>query len=139
MKFRHALPERAGQRGSAMIEMALIFPFYFCLVFGFVQFALILGGYNSAAFAARTAARYAIVHGSTATTPCTATDLQNIVDRQVLIAPASSITVTSTWNPNNEPGSTILVKVSIQYGLFIPYFTGRSITVASASIMTIVQ
>ena len=100
---------------------------------------MILCGYNSAAFACRQAARYAIVHGSSSSNPCTSTTIKNIVLQNVLMASSSNVTVTTAWAPNNNPGSTVTVTVAVQYKAIIPFVGDPAVNVKTVSQMTILQ
>jgi Flp pilus assembly protein TadG len=130
---------KGKQEGGAMIEYALVLSLYFILIYGFVQFCLILFGFNNATYASRIALRYAIIHGSTATYSCTATDISNIVKPLLWGAPAGGATVTTTWSPSNTPGSTVSIKVAIQYLPKIPFFPSNLITAGTTASGTILQ
>jgi Flp pilus assembly protein TadG len=125
------------QRGSAMVEYALVLPLYLCLFIGIVNACLVMYMWNCTAYAARAATRYAAVHGSTAPYVCTSTDLTNIVYNAV--PGMRRATVTSTWTPNNSPGSTINVYVRFSFSTFIPLVKSQNLAVASSSQMTIVE
>jgi Flp pilus assembly protein TadG len=127
------------QKGSAMIEYALVLSIYFMLVYGFVQFCLILFGFNNATYASRIAVRYAVVHGSTATYTCTSTDISNIIAPLLWGAPSGGATITTTWAPNNTPGSIVSIKVAIQYTPKLPFFPSKLFTVGTTAYGTILQ
>ncbi len=128
-----------GQKGSAMIEYALVLSVFFMLIWGFIQFSLILFGFNNATYASRIAIRYAVVHGSTATYTCTSTDISNIITPLLWGAPSGGTTIVTTWNPNNTPGSTVSIKVAIQYTPAIPFFPRKAFTVGTTAYGTILQ
>ncbi len=127
------------QKGSAMIEYALVLSVFFMLIWGFIQFSLILFGFNNATYASRIAIRYAVVHGSTATYTCTSTDISNIITPLLWGAPSGGTTIVTTWNPNNTPGSTVSIKVAIQYMPAIPFFPRKAFTVGTTAYGTILQ
>jgi Flp pilus assembly protein TadG len=120
-----------------MVEFALTLPAFFILLFGFVQFAIIFFGYCNAAYASQVAVRYAIVHGSQSATPCTNIALTNIATQYLWGAPSGSITVTSTWSPDNNPGSTITVRVSVLYKTLIPFSKLSTVSVGASAQGTI--
>jgi len=125
------------QRGSAMVEYALVIPIYLCLLVGAVNGALLMYLWNSTAYAARAATRYASVHGSTATYTCTSTDLQNLVYNS---APGlRKATVTITWTPNKSPGSSVNVNVKLTFSTFVPFIHSQSLAIASSSQLTILE
>ncbi len=122
-----------------MIEYALVLSLYFMIIFAFVQFCLILFCFNNATYASRIAVRYAVVHGSTASYTCTATDISNIVTPLLWAAPSGGVTVATNWSPNNTPGSTVSVKVVIQYIPKLPFFPTKTFTVGTTAYGTILE
>jgi Flp pilus assembly protein TadG len=127
------------QKGSATVEYGLVLGIFIMVIWGIIQFSLILFGYNNATYASRVAVRYAVVHGSTSTTPCSATDIQNMITPLLWGAPSGGYTVTPTWTPNNSPGSTISIKVSISYTPKLPFYPSRAFTVGTTAYGTILQ
>ncbi|HEX4227530.1 MAG TPA: TadE/TadG family type IV pilus assembly protein [Bryobacteraceae bacterium] len=134
-----ARPSRSSQRGNAIVETGLVFPIVFAFLFGVVQYSLVLFTYNTTTFGARAGARYAIVNGSTSSSPATAATVQNAVLASMPSVPTNSITVTTTWSPNNKPGSTVTVKVAVTVTPIIKYVMKNSLTFSSTSKMTILQ
>ena len=122
-----------------MIEMALILPVYFILVAGTVQICFVLFGYCNATYACRQASRFAAVHGTGSTYQCTSADLQTIANQYLWGAPAGHVAVTSSWSPDNNPGSTVTVKISMTYPTVIPFSTLNKITVGTAAQAYILQ
>jgi Flp pilus assembly protein TadG len=111
----------SSQRGTAMVEFALIVPLYFMLMFGFVQFALLFFVYCNATYANQVAIRYAVVHGVVSGTPCTNAILTNIVTPLLWGANKASVTVATTWSPDNSTGSTVTIKVTLGFNTMIPF------------------
>jgi len=130
---------RQTQKGSAMIEYALVLSLFFMTVYGFIQFCLITFGFNNATYASRTAVRYAALHGSTATYTCTSTDISNIINPLLWGAPSGGTTIITTWSPDNTPGSTVSVKVAIAYLPKLPFFPSKLFTVGTTAYGTILQ
>lgn len=62
----------AGRRasGQGMVEFALVVPIFVVLLFGIVDFGRVIWARSSLENAAREGARFAIVHGGTASQPC---------------------------------------------------------------------
>ncbi len=119
--------------------MALILPVYFLLVFGMVQICFVMFGYCNATYACRQASRFAAVHGTGSTYVATSTDLQNIAKQYLWGSPANHVTVTSTWSPDNNPGSTVTVKISMTYPTVMPFANLNQITVGTAAAAQILQ
>jgi Flp pilus assembly protein TadG len=127
------------QKGSAMVEYALVFPVFFMLVYAFIQFSIMLFTFNNATYASRIAVRYAVVHGSTATYTCTSTDISNIITPLLWGAPAGGTTITTAWSPNNTPGSTISIGVAVQFTPKLPFFPSKLFKLGATAHGTILQ
>jgi Flp pilus assembly protein TadG len=93
-----------------MIEGALCFSAFLMLTFGVMEFALTIYAYDFCAYAAQDAARWASARGANYPAPVSASDVRNYVVNQAIGLP--SVTVATTWTPNNSPGSTVGVTVS---------------------------
>jgi Flp pilus assembly protein TadG len=122
-----------------MIEMALALPIYFLLVYGVIQLSYVLFGYCNATYACRMAARYAAIHGTGSTSACTSAQLKTIALRYLWGAPASGTTVTSTWAPDNNPGSTVTVAITLVYPTAIPFSSLAQVTIGTAAQAIILQ
>jgi Flp pilus assembly protein TadG len=57
-------------RGQALVEFSLILPVFLLMLMGIVDVGRAIWAQNSLASAAREGARFAIVHGGTASNPC---------------------------------------------------------------------
>jgi Flp pilus assembly protein TadG len=102
---------RRTQRGSGLVEGALCFSAFLFIAFGVMEFAMAVYAYNFCAYAAEDAARWASTRGANYPTPATATSIQNHVTSQAVALP-NTMTVTTTWTPNNNPGATVQVTVA---------------------------
>ena len=96
-----------GERGQAIVEVALILPLLVFLIVGTIEFSLLLNARNTVSFASRDGSMLAAEGGSRAGTDCVV--LQTI--ERDLVAPASAIKVTQIkvyWSDQNgdEIGST---------------------------------
>jgi hypothetical protein len=63
---------RDKSRGQAMVEFALVFPVFVLLLVGIFDFGRVIWVNDTLSTASREAARYAIVHGGSASTACPA-------------------------------------------------------------------
>jgi Flp pilus assembly protein TadG len=142
--------------GAELVEFALAATIFFTLIFGIIEFCLVIYAGNCVAIAAQQGTRYAMVRGSDWTSSCasvssygckaTKLDVQNYelgLAHPGLNLTASNITV--TWLTTTAAGSTctqysqgcqVEVKVSYPFQLNIPFFS-TSITLSSTSIETI--
>jgi Flp pilus assembly protein TadG len=130
---------RKAQRGAAMLEMALVLPIYFLLVYGVIQLCFVMFGYCNATYACRLAVRYAQIHGTGSTYQCTATDVSNLATPYLWGAPKNGVTISTTWSPDNNPGSTVTVKISLVYPTVIPFSKMSQINIGTSASATILQ
>lgn len=99
-----------------MAEFGLVALPCLTLFFAIMNFAIALYSYDFVGYSAQQAARYAMVHGSTATQVVTAAQVQTYVLGLVAGAmDTTQLTVTTTWSPNNKPGSVVTVTVKYTF------------------------
>ena len=102
---------RNRRRGSGLLEGALCFSSFLFITFGVMEFAMAVYGYNFCQYAAEDAARWASTRGANYPTPAAAGDVQTYVTKEA-IGLANTPTVTTTWTPDNKPGSIVQVTVT---------------------------
>lgn len=129
----------ATEQGSALVEGAFVLTIVLLLVFGMIQFSYVVFGYNAVVYSARAGTRYAAVHGSSSPSPCSAATVRTQVLNQLPGVPASAVTVTTTWTPDNKPGSTVQVTVSANFSPMASLVMRQGVTLSSSSQMTILQ
>jgi Flp pilus assembly protein TadG len=142
------LSSRRWLRGQTYTEFMMVVLPTLALMFGIVSFGMVVYTYSFLSNAARDAVRYAIVHGSKSTSPATSDSIQSFVRGEAKGLQASSITVSSCWNPqappnqcpgptgNNAPGKVVSVQVSYNYHPFYP-FNDVTLPLTSSAQMTI--
>ena len=130
---------RRSQAGNTMVETALVITCYLMIVFGIIEFSQATFAWNFVSYAARNATRYASVHGATSQTIATAQSVTNVVLAQAVALNNSNLTVSTTWTPNNQPGSTVQVKVSYLYKPLLVVVFPSVQTFSSTSQMVILQ
>lgn len=145
-----------GEDGAELIEFAGAATFFLTLIFGVIEFCLVMFGNNFVAMAAQQGTRYAMVRGNDWTSVCatvtsydcqaTTADVQNYILAQPhpgMTLTASNIAV--TWLTTDSTGSActasargcrVQVTVSYNYVLHIPFITGSE-PLSSTSIETI--
>jgi Flp pilus assembly protein TadG len=128
---------KSNSNGQSTTEFALVLPILLMLLFGIIQFSLVLYTYGFVAYSARTASRYASIHSSQNAHPATSASIQTYVNGLADAVDTSKLTVTSTWAPNNNPGSAVTIKVSYPFTPFTPYVSSATITVSSTMQATI--
>ncbi len=141
----------SGRRGATLVETALCLPVFLLLVFGMIDLGFAVQRRNLASEAARIGARQAIVHGSDAVqlgSWNTASAEAGIRTRLEPVMAAAAIDpadfhVRVTYQKNesgaddNAPGSTVVVRVTIDYEHLVPFAFFDPITVGSESSMII--
>jgi Flp pilus assembly protein TadG len=119
-------------RGSSLIEFALISVMFIILLAGVVEMGRMVLVYTTIANAARAGARYAIVHGADQTVspsgpgnPCTCTNVKTVVKNfaGAGLVNTSALTITVAYpGGNNNAGSLVTVTVAYTYDPFVNYF-----------------
>jgi len=141
-QWRRRLCDALGRRhpAQAMAEFALVLTPCLTLFFGVINFALALYSYDFVCYSAQQAVRYATVHGSTATTVASSTDVHNYVNALVVgVLKTSAMTVTTTWAPDNKPGSLVTVVVSYNFPPLTNLVSSVTIPLTRTAAMVITQ
>ena len=147
MTTRQARRDRT--RAQALVEFALVVPFFFLLLFGIIEAGRFIFYYETLSNSTREGARYAIVNGAN-TLGCPSgppapgssacdTPGANVVARvrQSAIGLPNAITVTPTWMPDNGRGSTVNVGAQMTYRVLVPLVPLPDITVKAESTLVI--
>jgi Flp pilus assembly protein TadG len=140
----------AGERGSALVEFALVSTATLTLMLGIIDFGRAVYTYHLVANGARSGTRYAIVRGSTCTVtgcPATTDSIQTYVRGLAPGINPNSLAVTTTWSStgacsdpaNQGPGCTVAVQVSYPFRFIIPLLPNFTMTMSSTSQMVISQ
>jgi Flp pilus assembly protein TadG len=125
--------KRHKKSGQTMVEFALILVIALTLIFGIIEASLGLYAYSFVSYGARCGARYAMVHGSNSPSPATASSVQSYVQSLAFPLDTASMSVTTTWNPNNSPGSTVTVAVSYVFRPLTNLIFTSNLTMASTA------
>jgi len=142
---------RPRRRGQAMVEFALVVPFFLLLVFGIIEGGRFVFYYELLNHATREGARYAIVHGSNALgcksgpmpdsrPPCDLTGervKQRVRDSAFGALGTGLIVPDPIWQPNNERGNPVTVSASYAYTVLIPIVPLPPITVSAESTLVV--
>lgn len=133
------------ERGSSLVEYALIFMLFMTMLLGIADFGRALYAYHFVSSAAREATRYAMVRGcSTISTNCPTAATQQSITTFVQNVPlgidSTKVTVpTVTWTPNHNPGSVVQVQVQYTFNFLFPFVSKSTLTMKSTSQMVISQ
>lgn len=140
-----------GERGSNLVEYGIVLTLLLMMLFGLIDFGRALYAYHFVSDAAREGTRYAMVRGSTCTSPgCPASgsDIQNYLKNVPAGIDPAQLTVTPTWNPNgnlnctgaqNAPGCVVEVQVSYNFNFMLPFLPRSTVVMQSSSQMVISQ
>jgi len=114
-----------NNRGQAMVEFALVIPFFLILVFGIVDFGMVLRSYVQITNAAREGARYGVTCKSDSAIKTTVSEqssnLLTTSDVTVLANPCQTGTFTGS------AGDPVEVKATYNYSWISPL--GKMLTV----------
>ena len=118
---------RTGQRGAAAVEMALVLPLLFMLVFGIIEFGFIFNRFITVTHAAREGVRVYALPGKTTA---------DAVAAAKSAAPDLAGAVRCSASPGTpEAGAPVQVKCSSDYDLQL-YIFDRVVTVNSTAQMS---
>jgi Flp pilus assembly protein TadG len=129
-----------SEEGSTVLEFGSVVIMFCMLTFGIMDFGRALFAYHFISHVTREATRYAIVRGAVSGTPVTADDISNYVKAMTPLGiDPSDITVTTTWTPDNNPGSKVRIEVDDDFHFILPLLPKHEIQMSSASEMVISQ
>jgi Flp pilus assembly protein TadG len=130
----------SSRRGATSVEFAMLATPCLLLLFAIMNFSAALYSYDFVCYSAQQAARYAIVNGASSPSPATAADIQTYVDGLVVgVLNTNYLTVTTTWNPNNKPGSVVTVQVSYTFHPLTTFVESANISLTRTAAMVISQ
>ena len=127
---------RRMSRGQTGVEFAASALVMLTLVFGIFASSMMIYAYNFVSDAARDAVRYAIVNGSESMSPATADDIQKYVLNLANGLNQGNLNVSTTWTPNNNPGSLVAVQVTYKFEPLFP-LSSTTVPLTSSSQMVI--
>jgi Flp pilus assembly protein TadG len=153
--------KRPGRQAQALVEFALVVPWFFLLLFGIIEAGRFIFYYETLSGAAREGARYAIVNGANTlgcptgpaapgTSACdtAGTNVVARVRQTAIGLPSSGIAVDRCWwyttcdfvthgDGDNARGATITVKATYTYSTLVPLVPLPPITVTAESTLVI--
>lgn len=131
---------RRSQRGAAgMVELGIALPIFFTLLFGIVTYGHAMFADTQVSYAARAAARWASVRGSSSSTPATSATVQTYVRSKAKGLVANNLLVTTTWSPNNQAGSNVTVDVSYSMTPIVKGIFGNALALRGKSTQVIIR
>jgi hypothetical protein len=147
LQIRNKQSKRCGQEGQAIMEMAITFPLVAAFLFTMIEICLAFYSFCMISERAREGTRYGIVRGGTCVTSSNASCTASISSINSFVSQLGypnlgngTITPATTFPDGNQnPGSRIQVKVSYVFPVNLPFIQKNSISMASTSVMYIVQ
>jgi Flp pilus assembly protein TadG len=129
---------RRFKAGHSYLEFSVSAVPLLLFLFGTINLTLAVYAYNFTSYAAREAARYAAVRGSSSPTPAATTDVKNFVLAEAHGLDSSNLKVTTTWSPNNNPGSAVQVQVQYKFifNMFLVKLSPVNFTSTSQMVIT---
>jgi hypothetical protein len=127
---------RGWASGQALVDFPLAALLAVTFTVSMVFCGVAVYSYNFVSQAARDATRYASVNGANSLNPVDASAVQDYVRKEATGLNKGNITVTTTWSPDNKPGSVVKVAVTYNFQPFYP-MSGSTIALSSSSQMVI--
>ena len=135
-----ATTRRRHQRGSALLEGGIVTLGFLAIIIGALDFSRAAFAYSQVQWVAGDGARYASIRGSTTgTRVATATGISTYVKGNMVALDTTQATVTTTWTPNNSPGSTVTVQVDYVFTPTIIPFLNVSMNLRGTNKCTILE
>jgi len=107
----------SAQGGQSLAELPIVIVLLLLVTFGIVDAGRLIYAYNLVSSSAREGTRYAVVRGSSSGRAAAAADITSFVQSKTLGMP---VAVAVTWNPDNAPGSTVVVAVTSDFAPIAP-------------------
>ncbi|MGH7984789.1 MAG: TadE/TadG family type IV pilus assembly protein [Candidatus Binataceae bacterium] len=135
-------------RAQSSAEFALVAVVFLILVFGTIDLSRALYAYDFVCYAARNAIRFASLNGSGSPNPAVTSDIQNLVmglanglsaTAQCPATAVSDLCATTTWTPDNNPGSTVTIRVDYVFGPLAPFLPAGALTLSSTAQLVVMR
>jgi len=130
---------RKKRKGNALLEAAFGLTVFLMLFSGVMDFGRLNWERNLLSHAVREGVRYAIVHGQASLTPASARDVAAAVKRQAVGLDPNRLSITTSWSPDNQPGSVVRVRVTYPYSPVMPFIPTGTLSLKATSQMVISQ
>jgi Flp pilus assembly protein TadG len=137
-----------NEEGSALVETAFSLPILVIITVGLIELCLMFYTHAYISELAREGSRYAMLHGPTCltapnATPCQASSADVNAYVSAINLPnlgGGTMTPVTTFGAGGQvAGGTVIVTVTYRFPFSVPFMAKSTITMRSASTMTIVQ
>jgi Flp pilus assembly protein TadG len=125
--------------GAAGVEFALISLFYMTILLGLMEVARYVADSQDLMSAVHATGRYAIVHGSSSSSPASVATLEQMVGAKLVIINAASITANASFSPNNSPGNKVTISASYTWTPLVPLLHLPTAKISATSAATILN
>ncbi len=125
---------RKSRRGATAVEFAFAAPVLMSMLYGIIELSHYAWSNIALSDAAKMGARYAMVRGSASASPASASDISTYVKSQIVLIDPKAVTVSTTFTPDNKPGSDVTVSLTYSFVPFLPgfdYLTSKTLTASS--------
>jgi len=141
---------RPTQGGQALLEFAFASILFFMVLFGIVEFGLVIWQYNALADLSQEGARWASVHGADSSTPASTSAVQDYVRSRAVTIATVTVTTTSidsaqacttvdTAPSTLHAGDGVCVKVTIPFTRLTTLVSASPATLQSQSQMVMAR
>ena len=133
---------RRRYNGQGIVEFAIVAPIFFVMLFGIMEMGRLVWMNHELTNGTREAARFAMVHGSEASTCVTIADLTKEIDDHTSGLQAARLSPTGDtgpFSPCPAPGSTFVVEYEYDFDPMLGIIPGLSSLNLSARSEVIIQ
>ena len=128
---------RADRGGVTAIELALLSPAVFVLLFALLDFGRLGILMATLDYAAQEGAQYASLHGAASGAPVSDAQVTARARSKIYGADPAEVAITVTWTPDRDPGSSVTVATAYEFGFLVNLFDLPTIRLGGASTMTV--
>lgn len=107
------------------------------LAAGSLDFARAFAALHTISYASTEAARYAAVRGARSSSPATPESIEAFVKQHLPGVNSAAVSVTTSWQPNNQPGSIVEIRVQYAFRSIVPALSVGTISMERAARMEI--
>jgi Flp pilus assembly protein TadG len=133
-KPRGHWPDLRSERGSNVVEMALVFPMMAILTVAIMDFSIAMWSQHTLTHAAREGARYATLRQPTDT------QITDTVKAAAIGLDEDDIDVDIVWDdPDKKPGSNVTIVVHYAFNPVTPFLVRQSQTLEGRAAMVVLR
>jgi Flp pilus assembly protein TadG len=107
--------KRSRERGTGVVEFALVVPIFVLLSVGAVDFGRALWLDHELDSIARDAVRYASVRSDDSDVPTSVSDMNRFIRSKTITMFDEHLDINTRWIPSNMPGNAVEVTLAYQY------------------------